>query len=251
MGSIGIQPFQTTFAVPLHCESCVKDVSGILEKVEGITKIEANLKDQLFYIEGTAAPSSIVSAIESTGRDAILRGSGKSNSAGVCILETHAKAVSDPVRGLARMVQVSDNHTLVDLTLRGVSPGTYHATVRETGDISRGAASTGGIWEAIKALAGSFSQPRGVFGTVQVGRDGRGSAFLDRPVSIWEIIGRSMVVSKQQEGAFQTEDPDTLVGVIARSAGVWDNDKTVCSCSGKTSVWCGLFRMQQLFGSTR
>ena len=202
----------------------------------GVAKIEANLKDQLFYIEGTAAPSSIVSAIESTGRDAILRGSGKSNSASVCILETHANGVSDPVRGLARMVQVSDSRTLVDLTLRGVSPGTYHATIREKGDISRGAASTGGIWDAVKHLVG-FSQPRGMFGTVEVGRDGRGSAFLDRPVSVWEIIGRSMVVSKQQhEGAFQSEDPDTLVGVIARSAGVWDNEKTVCSCSGKT-VW--------------
>ncbi len=133
------------------------------------------------------------------------------------------------------MVQISDSHTLVDLTLRGVAPGIYHATVRETGDISRGPVSTGGIWEAIKALGG-HKQPRGVFGTVQVGKDGRGSAFMDRPVSIWEIIGRSMVVSKQEEGVFQGEDPDTLVGVIARSAGVWDNDKTVCSCSGKT-VW--------------
>ena len=57
---------------------------------------------------------------------------------------------------------------------------------------------------------------------------------------------------------FDKNDPDTLVGVIARSAGVWDSkcisspiivvykenlltmippdDKTVCSCSGKT-VW--------------
>jgi copper chaperone for superoxide dismutase len=135
------------------------------------------------------------------------------------------------------MVQVSDARMLVDLTLRGVSPGTYHATIRETGDISRGAASTGGIWDAVKQAVGISSQPRGMFGTLQVGKDGRGSVFLDRPVSVWEIIGRSMVVSKQHsEGAFQTEDPDTLVGVVARSAGVWDNDKTVCSCSGKT-VW--------------
>ena len=239
MGSIGIQPFQTTFAVPLHCDSCVKDVSGALNKLDGISKVEANLEDQLIFVEGTAAPSAIVSAIESTGRDAILRGSGKSNSAGVCILETHSTTVSDHVRGLARLVQLADNVTLVDLTLKGVSPGTYHATVRERGDISQGATSTGGIWEAIRSL-GSFSKqgpaPRGVFGTVQVGRDGQGSTFLDRPVSIWEIIGRSMVVSKQQEGPFQKEDPDTLVGVIARSAGVWDNQKTVCSCSGKT-VW--------------
>jgi copper chaperone for superoxide dismutase len=47
-----------------------------------------------------------------------------------------------------------------------------------------------------------------------------------------------MVVSKQHEGngKFEKNDEDTLVGVIARSAGVWDNDKTVCSCSGKT-LW--------------
>lgn len=31
-------------------------------------------------IEGTAAPSAIVDALQASGRDAILRGSGKSNS---------------------------------------------------------------------------------------------------------------------------------------------------------------------------
>ncbi len=46
----------------------------------GIHKVEANLKDQLVFIEGTAAPSAILAAIQDTGRDAILRGSGASNS---------------------------------------------------------------------------------------------------------------------------------------------------------------------------
>lgn len=186
------------------------------------------------FVEGTASPSEIVSAIESTGRDAILRGSGKSNTAGVCILETHAD-VKDPVKGLARMVEVSKGLTLVDLTIKGLTPGTYHATIRERGDISQGAISTGGIWEALKNAAG-FQKARGSFGEIKVGKDGKGSAFLDRPFSIWEVIGRSMVVSKEAEGSFSQNDPDTVVGVIARSAGVWDNDKTVCSCSGKT-VW--------------
>ena len=203
--------------------------------MSGITKVEADLKNQLVFIEGTAPPSSIVSAIESTGRDAILRGSGRSNSAGVCILETHSTRVPDKVRGLARMVEVSSGLTLVDLTIKGLPPGTYHATVRETGDISQGAASTGGIWEAIKAIGG-FGRGKGDFASIEVRQDGRGSAFIDRPVSIWEMIGRSMVVSRERVGPFEREDPNTLVGVIARSAGVWDNDKTVCSCSGK-SVW--------------
>ena len=139
------------------------------------------------------------------------------------------------MRGLARMVQVADNLTIVDLTLRGVTPGTYYATVRETGDISEGPESTGGIWEALKAKQAG-TPARGVFGTVEVGKSGIGTVFLDRPIQIWEMIGRSIAVARQQDGKFDKNDADTLVGVIARSAGVWDNDKTVCSCSGKT-VW--------------
>jgi copper chaperone for superoxide dismutase len=159
----------------------------------------------------------------------------KPTDAAVCILETHSNTVPDKVRGLARMVQVAPNLTLVDLTIRGLSPGNYWATIRQTGDISQGASSTGGIWTVPREGA---LKPRGVFGTVNVGKDGVGSAFLDTPVHIWEIIGRAMVVSKQHEaeGKFRKDDEDTLVGVIARSAGVWDNDKTVCSCSGKT-LW--------------
>jgi copper chaperone for superoxide dismutase len=133
------------------------------------------------------------------------------------------------------MVQVSPTLTLVDLTVRGLSPGKYWATLRETGDISQGAVSTGGIWADPKEGA---LKPRGFFGTVDVGKDGIGSVFIDKPIQIWEMIGRGMVVSRQHEseGKFEKNDEDTLVGVIARSAGVWDNDKTVCSCSGKT-LW--------------
>jgi copper chaperone for superoxide dismutase len=166
-----------------------------------------------------------------------------SSGSAVCILETHSTTVANKIRGLARMVQVSPNLTLVDLTINGLSPGQYHATIREAGDISRGAESTGGIWESLKnkvlgsdASAPAEKESRGIFGTVDVDNKGRGNVFLDRPVAIWELIGRSMVVSKSKEGPFHREDENTLVGVIARSAGVWDNDKMVCSCSGK-NVW--------------
>lgn len=204
--------------------------------LEGISDVSADLKAQLVSVTGNAAPSAIVAAIQETGRDAILRGSGKGESAAVCILETHSSAVKDHVRGLIRMVQVGPAMTILDMTLRGVSPGTYNVTVRESGNISEGAKSTGGIWDLLQAKK---EQPprtaKGIFGTIEVGKSGLGSVFLDKPVHIWEMIGRSIVVSKKTE-SFDKEDPDTLVGVIARSAGVWDNDKTVCSCSGKT-VW--------------
>lgn len=144
--------------------------------------------------------------------------------------------MKDYVRGLIRMVQVSPSMTILDVTLKGVSPGLYNISVRESGNISSGPESTGSIWDYFKAKE-ERRPAKGVFGTVQVDKSGLGSVFLDKPVQIWEMIGRSVVVSRQAaEGPFQKEDPDTLVGVIARSAGVWDNDKTVCSCSGKT-VW--------------
>ena len=135
------------------------------------------------------------------------------------------------VRGLARMVQVSPERTLVDLTIRGVAPGTYRATIREYGDLKDGAKSTGPVWSGGKAVG------KGALGTVQVTKDGRGAAFLDHDFQIWEIIGHAMVLTRQDESAGSLEnDDDTVVGVIARSAGVWDNDKTVCSCTGKT-LW--------------
>lgn len=44
---------QTLFAVPMTCEGCVKDISNSLYKLDGISKVEANLADQLVRIEGT------------------------------------------------------------------------------------------------------------------------------------------------------------------------------------------------------
>jgi copper chaperone for superoxide dismutase len=144
------------------------------------------------------------------------------------------------VRGLVRMVEVAPSMTIIDLSIRGLSPGTYHATVQESGDISEGPESTGGIWEAVKAQ--KENKPcRGIFGTVEVGKGGVGAVFLDKPIQIWEMIGRSIVVSRKQDGKvsetrvrcsgwtrcdvlqFDKNDSDTLVGVIARSAGVWDS----------------------------
>lgn len=131
------------------------------------------------------------------------------------------------VRGLARMVQVNPQRTLVDLTIRGVAPGTYRATIREYGDLKDGAESTGPVW----------ATSRGDLGTVEVGEDGRGSAFTDHGFEIWETIGHAMVLTRQAEGGSGLQnDENTVVGVVARSAGMWDNDKTVCSCTGKT-LW--------------
>uniref|UniRef100_A0A8H7N5J9 Superoxide dismutase 1 copper chaperone n=1 Tax=Bionectria ochroleuca TaxID=29856 RepID=A0A8H7N5J9_BIOOC len=97
--------FQTQFAVPLSCDGCVKSVSDSVLKLGGISKVEGNLKDQLIYVEGSAAPSAIVEAIQATGRDAILRGSGTSDSAAVSILETYTDKKQTAHEGTNREVR--------------------------------------------------------------------------------------------------------------------------------------------------
>ncbi|KXH64130.1 heavy-metal-associated domain-containing protein [Colletotrichum nymphaeae SA-01] len=213
-------PFQTVFAVPMTCDSCVKDVSDSLYKLGGITKVEANLKDQLLSVEGTGAAVSILESFY------------HADDAPSKLNEQRDREV----RGLARMVQVSPTTTLIDMTLRGVAPGSYRATIREYGNLAEGASSTGPVWSGGSQDAAAAAA-KGLLGVFNVDKDGRGSAYLDKPFQIWEVIGHAMVVSRQDESAGALKnDPDTLVGVIARSAGVWDNDKTVCSCTGKT-LW--------------
>lgn len=45
--------YQTLFAVHMTCDHCVKSVSDSLYSLEGITSVDANLKDQLVTVEGT------------------------------------------------------------------------------------------------------------------------------------------------------------------------------------------------------
>jgi copper chaperone for superoxide dismutase len=266
-----VPTFETTFAVPMTCEACIRDIEGSLKHLSGTSDLnEAFLYSTLIdhrhpkdfcELEGAVGvyrrkcstfchcrgdtiywsrchpqrkwqvkqyvcPTAILArhhcyAFACSDNRLFLAGSSvhhvneRSTGAAVCILESHAPHVENKVRGLVRMVQVAPDLTIVDLTIRGLSPGTYHATVRETGDISEGPESTGGIWEALKAKKDDTAS-RGVWGTVQVSKGGVGAVFLDKPIQVWEMVGRSIVVARQQDGKFDKNDPDTLVGVIAR-----------------------------------
>lgn len=149
------------------------------------------------------------------------------------------------VRGLARIVQVAPSISVIDLTVQGVAPGVYYASIREYGNLQGGVVSTGRVWSGEGnpevECSGLQQQPvqKGYLGAIQIGPDGRGVVFLDKKLEVWEVIGRALVVSRVDESNKSVSlqnDADTVVGVIARSAGVWDNDKTVCSCTGKT-LW--------------
>ena len=91
---------------------------------------------------------------------------------------------------------------------------------------------------------------------VVVDREGVGKAVGEVGWGVAEMIGRGIVVRKVKGRGEEEEDRDgrmegrrkkpdeaegenqdaAVIGVVARSAGVWENSKVVCACSGKT-VW--------------
>jgi hypothetical protein len=172
---------------------------------------------------------------------------GDDQSAAVCIFESYTPPSSSStvphrqsVHGVARLVQSGKDSTILDLTVRQSSPppttvinpstlARYHVYVAQTGDISRGASSAGSVLRSL--------------GYVELGpKDGFGDLFAEVDgLNVWDVIGRAMVVAPvaaadKDNDKTQAAGAGTLAGVIARSAGLWGNEKTVCSCSG-LSMW--------------
>jgi copper chaperone for superoxide dismutase len=229
--------FELVFAVPMECNSCVDSVSDALKGLPGVNSFDVNLRNNIVTTVGLAPPSLIVSSIQKTGRDAIIRGTGKPNSAAVCILESFdPKDCAQPVKGLARIVAVSPTSLFVDLTVNGLSQGTYYPSIRACGDISRGALSTGDLYYALDPVeVAQPSSPSTILNAIGASQDVSlyaGQSFLKAELSVDDLIGKSMVLSTLKDRV----TPDSLCGVIARSAGAWENDKQVCSCTGKT-IW--------------
>lgn len=212
--------FKTEYLVSMTCQKCVDSISGTLALIPGVESWSIDLEQKTVMIEGTASPALTAQAIQDTGRTAIIRGLGNTGGAAVCILEKHDPMNSNMnVFGLARFVEASPTLLLCDLTLRGLPRGRYRANIHTTGDVRQGSQSAGPVWE------------RGVLGEVDVDRDGQGQVLLEqRDVRLWEIIGRALALEMRNEKG------DNVSGVIARSSGLWENQKTVCTCSG-LSVW--------------
>lgn len=89
----------------------------------------------------------------------------------------------------------------------------------------------GAVWR------GEGGDKDGVLGKVVIDNEGKGSLVDKVGWRVEDMFGRGVLV--QKEGGTNRAEPrndDTVVGVVARSAGIWENEKMVCSCSGKT-VW--------------
>lgn len=112
----------------------------------------------------------------------------------------------------------------MDLTVRlpppanlGLSVPKYNVYIASTGDMVDPPRTMG--------------KPLLSLGQVVPDKDGYGDLFKEVSGELWEWVGRGCVVQADEGGTGKI-----FAGVVARSAGAWGNDKTVCACSGRT-MW--------------
>ncbi|KAF9978638.1 hypothetical protein BGZ73_001291 [Actinomortierella ambigua] len=256
--------FKTEFAVEMTCDSCVKDVEKALKNAPGITKFDVNLKEQRVVVEGSAPPSTVSRLLKDTGKTVIVRGSGVAQGehagAAVCILDVHSDKATNRLTepgtgrpyGLARFLQVSRETCVVDVTVQGLKPGKHGIHIHELGDTSGGSSTTGPHWNPTNVAHGDHEHGHvGDLGNIEVDERGWGDLVLEtQRIKVWDIIGRSVVVTENEDTLkphkewpkVETEKDDgasgkgIICGIIARSAGVFENAKKVCDCSG-TTLW--------------
>jgi copper chaperone len=190
-----------------------------------------------------APPSQLLSALKGTNRQVIVRGSSSADNnlpttAAVTILESplpipssmtttnqpalagisakplpgmNEEEFSQKVFGISRFVQIAPKTVLMDLTVRlppparvGLAADGYNVYISSTGNMVDPPRTTGKSWLSL--------------GKIVPDKDGYGDMFKEVDGELWEWIGK------------------IFAGVVARSAGAWGNEKTVCACSGRT-MW--------------
>ncbi|KAF9935715.1 hypothetical protein BGZ65_003117 [Modicella reniformis] len=263
--------FKTEFAVEMTCQSCVTDVENVLKGVQGVKKYNIDLSEQRVVVEGSAPPSLLSRVLRSTGKTVIVRGSGVAQGdhagAAVCILDINQDSPnvitfpdSQKPYGLVRFLQVDQETCVVDVTVQNLTRGDHGIHIHEFGDTSEGAAKCGPHFNPTNVSHGDPETGHvGDLGNITVDENGWGDLVLEsKRIKVWDIIGRSMVVTEKADdlgrgthsngssddnrnGSLNSKEDGgsgkgIICGIIARSAGVFENRKKVCDCSGNT-LW--------------
>jgi copper chaperone for superoxide dismutase/copper chaperone len=209
--------------------------------VRGASAASATLPAQA-AVSILESPLPIPTSIASTSNP-ILASSPSSSAALKPLPGLAEDEFSQKVFGICRFVQIAPRTVLMDLTVRlpppanvglGPSQRSFDVYVSSTGNLVDPPNSTG--------------KPFLPLGQIQPDKDGYGDLFREVEGELWEWIGRACVVQAEATSvpasAGSVESAHTgkggvgkiFAGVVARSAGAWGNEKTVCACSGRT-MW--------------
>ncbi|XP_014677181.1 PREDICTED: copper chaperone for superoxide dismutase-like, partial [Priapulus caudatus] len=234
--------FQVEFAVEMTCRSCEDAVQHALDSVPGIQSTQVDLKNETVIVETSLAVEQVRQLIENTGRRVVVKGMGS----GVSHLGAAVCMMSGSAVGLVRMIQINPDTCLFEGTIDGLQAGEHGLHVHEYGDISLGAESCGNHFNPTGAKHGGrtdIERHIGDLGNIRAEENGRAVfRFTDNRVKIWDIIGRSMIVHAAKDDLGRGDNassridgnsgPGVAWGIVARSAGLFENVKTVCACDG-------------------
>ncbi|XP_023540842.1 copper chaperone for superoxide dismutase, chloroplastic/cytosolic [Cucurbita pepo subsp. pepo] len=227
--TVDLPELLTEFMVDMKCEGCVNAVKNKLQGVDGVKSVDVDLSNQVVRILGTTPVKTMTEALEQTGRKTRLIGQGVPEDFLVSAAVSEFKGPN--IFGVVRLAQVSMELARVEANFSGLSPGKHGWSINEFGDLTRGAASTGKVFDS--ADSGPSNEPLGDLGTIEANENGE--AFFSgvkQNLRVCDLIGRSIAV-------YETEDksvPGIAVAVVARSAGVGENYKKLCTCDG-TTIW--------------
>ncbi|PNT45103.1 hypothetical protein POPTR_003G118400v4 [Populus trichocarpa] len=219
----------TEFMVDMKCEGCVNSVRNKLQAVNGVKNVEVDLANQVVRILGSSPVKTMTEALEQTGRNARLIGQGIPED--FLVSAAVAEFKGPDIFGVVRFAQVNMELARIEASFSGVSPGKHGWSINEFGDLTKGAASTGKVFNPTNQ--GTEQEPLGDLGTLDV--DEKGDAFFSgtkRKLRVADLIGRSVVLF----GTEDKSDEGLTAAVIARSAGVGENYKKICTCDG-TIIW--------------
>ncbi|KAK4488204.1 hypothetical protein RD792_003947 [Penstemon davidsonii] len=218
----------TEFMVDMKCEGCVNSVKNKLQTVDGVKNVDADLTNQVVRVLGTSPVKILTEALEQTGRKARLIGQGVPEE--FLVSAAVAEIKGQVIFGVVRLAQVNMELARIEANFSGLPPGKHGWSINEFGDLTKGAASTGKVFNPTN----DENEAVGDLGTLDV--DDKGEAFFSgvkEKLKIGDLIGRSIVVYQTES---KSSDSGLTAAVIARSAGVGENYKKLCTCDG-TTIW--------------
>ncbi|KAJ3680061.1 hypothetical protein LUZ60_016339 [Juncus effusus] len=212
----------TEFMVNMHCDGCVSAVKKKLDTLEGIKGVEVDLSNQVVRILSSLPVKTMLEALEQTGRTAKLIGQGNPND--FLISAAVAEFKGPIIFGVVRFAQVNMELARIEANFSGLTSGKHAWSINEFGDLTKGPFSTGHV----------FNKPLGDLGTLEVGETGEVQfSGSKEKLKVSDLIGRSVVL--YETGEVQL-DKGIAASVVARSAGVGENYKKLCTCDGVT-IW--------------
>lgn len=218
----------TEFMVDMKCEGCVSSVKNNLLKLDGVKNVDVDLSNQVVRVLGSLPVKTMVDALEQTGRKTKLIGQGNPND--FLVSAAVAEFKGPTIFGVVRLAQVNMELARIEASFSGLSPGKHGWAINEFGDLTSGAASTGKVYNPADQLS---ETPLGDLGTLEAQENGEANfTGAKQMLRVVDLIGRSIVVYESADKS----DSGIAAAVIARSAGVGENYKKLCTCDGVT-IW--------------